>query len=66
MAKFNVTIKSIQTWMYVYEEVEADTPAQAMDKALKRFEEGNDSDDNYVDSDMTSIELVERTDVFKG
>jgi uncharacterized membrane protein len=46
--KYKVSFKEVQMWVYDYE-IEADSAELAHDIAKQKFEDGEQSDDNYVD-----------------
>lgn len=48
MKKYRVSFKEVQMWVYDYE-IEADSEELAHDIAKQKFEDGEQSDDNYVD-----------------
>lgn len=48
MSKYKVSFKEMQLWVYEYE-IEADSEDKAHDLAKQKFEDGEQSDDNYVD-----------------
>jgi len=46
--KYKVSFKEVQIWVYDYE-IEADSEELAKNIAKQKFEDGEQSDDNYVD-----------------
>lgn len=48
MNKYKVSFKEVQMWVYDYE-IEADSEEKAHELAKQKFEDGEQSDDNYVD-----------------
>ena len=46
--KYKVAFTEVQNWVYVYE-VEAGSEMEAHKLAIQKFENGEDSLDNYVD-----------------
>lgn len=46
--KYKVSFKEMQLWVYDYE-IEAESEEKAHELAIKKFEDGEQSDDNYVD-----------------
>ncbi len=48
MPKYNVTFREEQHWYYTYT-VEADNDTDATAKALSKWEEGEQSEDNYLE-----------------
>lgn len=46
--KYKVSFKEMQLWIYDYE-IEADSEEQAHKLAIQKWEDGDQSDDNYVD-----------------
>lgn len=47
MAKYKVSFKEVQIWVYEYE-IEADSHEKAHELAEKRYFDGEQSDDNYI------------------
>lgn len=48
MANYKVSFKEVQMWIYEYE-IEADSEEKAHELAKQKFEDGEQSDDNFVD-----------------
>lgn len=48
MAKYKVTFKELQTWVYEYD-IEADSMTQALEIGQGKFFKGEQSDDNFLD-----------------
>ena len=47
MSKYKVSFKEVQMWIYEYE-IEADSEEKAHELAKQKFEDGEQSDDNYI------------------
>ena len=48
MAKYRVAFKEVQMWVYDYE-IEADSEEKANELAKQKWEDGDQSDDNFID-----------------
>ena len=48
MAKYKVSFKEVQMWVYEYE-IEADSEEKAHELAKQKWEDGEQSDDNFID-----------------
>ena len=59
MTKFyTAQVKSTQTWIYQYDNIEADSQEEANLRAIDLYIEGVESNDNWMDEDQTSTQEI--------